>query len=106
MYFLSSSKNFENYSFLGNLKYAVESTTFENPIDSFVNILNKIKVFRDSYVSTIGGNLFETVVNISKNIVNFFNIILAYISFPFEFVKDVAIDILAIFQVIFRFVKI
>ena len=106
MYFLSSTKSFDNYSFLGNLKYSIESTIFENPIDSTKEILDKINQFNNSYNSVSGGNLWEIVSNISSNIVNFFNIIISYISIPFEFLKDIAVDILAIFQVIFRFVRI
>ena len=103
---LPFNKSMENYSFLGNLKYSIESTTFENPIDSTKEILDKINRFNNSFNFASGGNLWEIVSNISSNIVNFFNIIICYISIPFEFIKDIAVDILAIFQVIFRFVRI
>ena len=93
IYFFNTS---DNYSLYSNFKYAVDSTTFTNPIDSFKSSISLIKSLSLSF-SINTSNIFNFLSSIFTCLYTFFQIIINVIKIPFQILIDIISDIILFF---------
>lgn len=100
VYFFNTS---EKYSLYTNFKYAIDSTNFTNPIDSFKSELSSIKSLSLSF-SIDTSNIFNFLSSIFTCLYTFFQIIINVIKIPFQIIIDIISDIILFFGFIWKII--
>lgn len=98
VYFFNTS---EKYSLYTNFKYAVDSTNFTNPIDTFKDELKSIQSLSLRF-SIDTSNIFNFLSSIFTCIYTFFQIIINVIKIPFQIIIDLISDIILFFSFIWK----